>query len=417
MARILLVDDEPGILKVLRTYLERESFEVLTAADATECFELFGDGDVDLMIVDLRLGRGMDGLDLMHEVHVRKRDLPIIMITAYGTIEVAVQAMKEGAFDFITKPFELEPLLDVVRAALERHAEPEEDEVDAEVAGEEHLHFGCMVGESEQMQRIYRIVERVAPTDATVLIEGESGTGKELVARSLHRAGKRAKQPMVSLNCAALPAALLESEMFGHAAGAFTGAVSARDGLFMEAHNGTLFLDEIGVMDVSLQGKLLRVLQEGRVRRIGENEDREVDVRVVAATNENLEVKMESGDFREDLFYRLSVIPIELPPLRRRGDDTALLVHHFCRLQSAALNRDITLDHGVMHILMNYAWPGNIRELQNAIACAATLCDNGVIRMQDLPPNIAGESLGPPETVQADPGDIGKSLREFLREK
>ncbi len=419
MARILLVDDEVSILSVLEIYLRKAGYETVSATSAAEALALYEPSATDLMIVDLRLGEGMDGLELMHACRARKSHLPVIMITAYGTIEVAVQAMKEGAYDFITKPFEFKELLSTVEGALEEHRNVDGEAHSAAGGGGEGptLHFGTLIGESAQMQVIYNIINRVAPSDATVLIQGESGTGKELVARAIHKASKRDEGPWVPLNCAALPATLLESEMFGHAAGAFTGAVGRRDGLFMTAHNGTLFLDEIGVMDKGLQGKLLRALQEGKVRRVGENKDEDVNVRVLAATNEALEERMKSGEFREDLFYRLSVIPLEVPPLRHRKPDIPLLVNYFCGRQALSLGRDIACDEEAMAALSSYAWPGNVRELQNAIACAATLSDNGRIKTQDLPPNIVSDSLTPELLGQRGEIDLGKSLRDFLKEK
>jgi DNA-binding NtrC family response regulator len=416
MACVLLVDDEQSILNVLRLYLEKSDFSVLTADSAREALEVFGQNHVDLMIVDLRLGEGMDGLELMHECRLQRHDLPVIMITAYGAIEVAVQAMKEGAYDFICKPFDFGSMLKTIQDALGQKSLLSNT---AAVDGPAPLHFDSLVGESEEMQSIYRIVQRVAPTNTTVLIQGESGTGKELIAQAIHAVSKRANGPLVALNCAAIPSSLLESEMFGHAAGAFTGATGKRDGLFMEAHRGTLFLDEIGVMDIALQGKLLRALQEGVVRRVGENKDIPIDVRVLAATNESLKARMESGDFREDLYYRLSVIPIELPPLRRRKEDLPLLIKHFCHRQSQALGRTITCDGEVMQALTEYSWPGNVRELQNAIACAATLSDDGCLKIANLPPNIIADRYPDKQSFNTSSKavDLGKSLRDFLREK
>jgi two-component system response regulator HydG len=417
MARILLVDDEPSILSVLEAYLGNASMETISATSAKEALKLFAANEVDLMVVDLRLGEGMDGIGLMHECRAQKHDLPVIMITAYGTIEVAVQAMKEGAFDFITKPFEFKGLLDTIEAALAVSRKSGEEGPLPDIAGVK-LHFGSIIGESAEMHKVYSMVKRVAPGEATVLILGESGTGKELVAQAIHKNSKRANGPWVPLNCAAMPANLLESEMFGHAAGSFTGATGARHGLFKEADHGTLFLDEVGVMDMALQGKLLRALQEGKVRPVGENKDIDVNVRVIAATNERLENRMEAGEFREDLYYRISVIPIELPPLRHRQDDILLLAEYFAWQQSRALEREITWADSARNAIRNYSWPGNVRELQNAVACAATLSEDGVIKLADLPPNITGEKIVPKGGLPPAMGvEIGKSLRDFLREK
>lgn len=419
MSTIMLVDDEPSILKILQTYLDNAGHKTLAAASAEEALERLPEtGNLDLMLVDLRLGTGMDGLELMHEVKARHPALPVIMITAYGTIEVAVDAMKEGAVDFITKPFEFKKLLAVINNALAESETPADNDASS-TDSSPPIHFNSLVGESDEMQRIYRIIEKVGPTNATVLVQGESGTGKELVAKAVHHTSTRRDAPWIPLNCAAIPHALLESELFGHKAGAFTGANQDRPGLFKEASTGTIFLDEIGVLDYNLQGKLLRTLQEGQVRPVGGNKDIPVDVRIVAATNEDLEAQKDAGNFREDLYYRLSVIPIEIPPLRHRRADIPLLAQHFAVQQSRKLECEVELSKEVIEALRAYSWPGNIRELQNVIACAATLSDTGKLQIQDLPPHVQGES---DFSENADPYchnsvKKGKSLRQFLREK
>lgn len=424
MNRILVVDDDLSIRKVLAAYLEQADFTVTTAADANDALRKFSGDDIALVIVDLRLGEGMDGLELIQEFKSRKNHVPVIMITAYGTTDVAVQAMKEGAYDFITKPFDFAALLKTVKNAL-IDVRPPETSVNGKDAIRANLHFGCLVGESAEMQRIYTLIEKVAPTDASVLIEGESGTGKELVARAMHECSNRNRAAWVPINCGAIPAELLESELFGYSAGAFTGADKDRQGLFQAAHQGTLFLDEIGVMDHGLQRKLLRVLQEGRVRPLGQNSDIDVDVRVIAATNEDIEARLSTGDFREDLYYRLNVIPVKMPPLRHRKQDIPLLARYFCTEVNRKINKEVCLSDEAMEALKAYGWPGNIRELQNAIACAGTLCSGNIICASDLPPNIARV---------ADPGEVSdasatltegarqdvkqkKTLRQFLRER
>lgn len=419
MSTIMLVDDEPSILKILQTYLGNAGHNTLAAESAEEALERLPETEsVDLMLVDLRLGAGMDGLELMHEVKARRHALPVIMITAYGTVEVAVQAMKKGAVDFITKPFELKKLLAVINNAL-TESEPSDDNSTSNTEPSPPTHFNSLVGESDEMQRIYRIIEKVGPTNATVLIQGESGTGKELVAKAIHLTSKHHGAPWLPLNCAAIPHALLESELFGHKAGAFTGANQDRPGLFKEASTGTIFLDEIGVLDYNLQGKLLRTLQEGQVRPVGGNKDIPVDIRIVAATNEDLEAQKDAGNFREDLYYRLSVIPIEIPPLRHRRSDIPLLAQYFAVQQSRKLEREVQLSKEVIEALRAYSWPGNIRELQNVIACAATLSDTGKLQIQDLSPHVQCEA---DITQDSDPYchtsvKKGKLLREFLREK
>ena len=420
MTRLLIVDDEPSIRKVLSAYLKQAGYSVTAVASAEEGLESFTKEDIDLVIVDLRLEQGMDGLEFIRECKARRSRVPLIMITAYGTTDIAVQAMKEGAYDFVSKPFDFAGLLDTVKKALADTVPVQNEKSDS--SEEPVLHFGTLVGESPEMQRIYEVIEKVAPTDASTLIEGESGTGKELVAQAMHERSKRKEGPLVPINCGAIPPALLESELFGYKAGAFTGADSDRKGLIQEAHTGTLFLDEIGVMDFALQRKLLRTLQEGNIRPLGQNKDIEVDVRIIAATNEDIEAKKSAGEFREDLYYRLSVIPLKLPPLRRRRQDIPLLARHFCAEQSRKMNREIHLTDRALEAMYNYAWPGNIRELENAIACAATMCNDNLIRVSDLPPNIAfaenGKmSEGDDSSVSYNDIEEGKTLRDFLREK
>jgi len=418
MNRILLVDDEPNILKVLNSVLTHQKYDVTCVDSAEDALEKLAEEAFDVMITDFRLSEdGMDGLELVHEAHVRDESLTMIMITGYGTVDVAVQTMKEGAFDFITKPFKMDVLLETVRSAF-RHREVRGSTLSA-TDEDLVLHYGTIVGESEHMHEVYRLIERVAKTDATVLVQGESGTGKELVAEAIHKCSRRVNGPYVPLNCAALSPTLLESELFGHMAGSFTGATKTRDGLFIAANRGTLLLDEIESLNMSIQSKLLRALQEKKVRRVGDNRCQDVDVRVIAASNESLEQKRDAGEFREDLFYRISVIPINLPPLRRRATDIPRLTRHFVRLQSDALGYQVVMDDDVLPALMNYSWPGNVRELQNAIACASALCRDERITMNDLPPNIRGnigKSMASSPIVDAENGR-GKSLREFLQLK
>ncbi len=430
MSKIFIVDDEPNIVRVLVLALQQAGYETRSAGSAEEALATFSGGGVpDLLITDIRLGSGMNGLELLHLVSARWPAIPVIVITAYGTIELAVEAMREGAFDFVRKPFDLDQLRKVVGNALASRrpvggasqgvSTATGNELDA--AAVPPLHFDLLIGESAAMQRVYDWIEKVGRSDSSVLITGESGTGKELVARAIHGCSRRAAGPWVPLNCAALPAPLLESEMFGHAAGAFTGATRAKEGLFLAAHGGSLFLDEVGAMEPGIQSKFLRALQERQIRAVGETVDVPVDVRVIAATNESLEEKTARGLFREDLFFRINVIPIELPPLRRRLEDIPLMVEHFRRHQAVELGLNLRLAEGVLAGLAAYSWPGNIRELANAIACAAALCHDGLIRVTDLPPRIGRGGTGVPSPV-ADfaaeaQSDTPVSLHDYLRRK
>ena len=427
--RVLIVDDEAGITRIMAAALQPCGYTVLEAASAEAALAVMKEESFDLLVTDLRLGAGMDGLALLQTVRARDPKLPVIIMTAYGTIELAVAAVKLGACDFICKPFKMKEMRSAVERAISaRNGAPAIGEPDLSavtIRGGE-VHFGLLLGESPQMQRVYERIEKVAKTDATVLITGESGTGKELVAQAIHRCSRRAQAPMVAINCAAMPPNLLESELFGHAAGAFTGAAGRKDGLFTAAHGGTIFLDEIAAMDPAMQAKLLRVLQERVIRRVGETDDMPVDVRVIAATNESLELRKDQGTFREDLFYRISVIPLEIPPLRDRTGDLPLLVAHFCRNQEKLLGQKISAPGDVMVALSAYSWPGNVRELENAIACAAALCHAGNIQLADLPSRIMRGSPNVPPPVLATAGQASmptaadgapKPLHDFLRDK
>jgi len=418
MKSILVVDDEANILKVVGTVLDHQGFDTACVESAEEALELLRERAFDLMITDFYLGEGLNGLKLVDEARKVDHALTVIMITGHGTVDLAVQAMKAGVFDFVTKPFKIDILLKTVRNAIERG--------EAAVAGvspdgsahDVPLHFGTMVGESDRMAEVYRLIERVGRTDVTVLIQGESGTGKELVAEAIHKQSVRGRGPYIPLNCAALSPTLLESEMFGHVAGSFTGATKNREGLFAAADGGTLFLDEISSMDLGIQGKLLRALQEKCIRRVGDTKTRDVDVRVIAACNEPLEQKRNEGEFREDLYYRISVVPINLPPLRYRGSDIPLLAQHFCRIQGESMAQKLTFGDGVLEALRAYSWPGNVRELQNAIACAAVLCENCAITVSDLPPSVRGELST--EGVDLRKGtieDTTYSLRDYLQNR
>ena len=420
-SNILIVDDEPSIVKVLQIGLESLGYQTLAADSGLAALQILDEQSVDLVLLDLRLGEGINGFQTMQKIRETRRELPIVMITAYGNIETAVKAIKAGACDFVCKPFMISEIANVIKTVLKSGAKTRggTGRINEKAAATDSVrHFGSLLGESPQMQKVYRLIEKIAPTDATVLIEGESGTGKELIARAIHEQSRRKDCAWVPLNCVAIPESLLESELFGHVAGAFTGAAYNRQGLFLAANRGTIFLDEIGVMDIGLQSKLLRTLQEGKVRRVGEDRDLETDVRVIAATNESLEKLVEKGQFRKDLFYRISVIPIRLPPLRQRGGDIELLTEYFCRQQSRNLEREIKLSEQVLALFSSYPWPGNVRELQNAIACAATICRDGLITVDDLPPRLtsqANESSNAMDIRDCESAQI--PLKTFLKNK
>jgi two-component system, NtrC family, nitrogen regulation response regulator NtrX len=361
--RILVVDDESSIRDVLRQLFEYEEHEVRVAGSATEAMRALEADPADVVFLDVKMP-GMDGLDALGRIRERWPGSQVVMISGHGTIETAVEATRRGAFDFLQKPLDTDRLLVTLRNVLERKGLA--DSVEA-FRSEVEARYR-IVGSSRAIRDVLERVERVAPTDARVLITGENGTGKELVARALHRGSRRADATFVEVNCAAIPSELIESELFGHRKGSFTGAVQDRAGTFEQAHGGTLFLDEIGDMALAAQAKVLRALEEGKVTRVGGDAPREVDVRVIAATNKELETEIEAGRFREDLFYRLNVVPIQIPPLRERREDIPLLVRHFA-LQMAEREgvppREFT--EGAVERLARLEWPGNIRELRNTV--------------------------------------------------
>ena len=398
MSKILIVDDELSIVEVLKSLLEREGHKIATASDGASALKKLKEDVFDLLITDIRLPE-IDGISLLRQARELQSHLAVIVITAYAKVDNAVEAMKNGAFDYVTKPFKFDEILLTVQRALTYEQTLAENEV-LKSSLETHLHFNCLVGDSEPMRRVYKLVEKVAKTESTVLITGPSGTGKELVAKAIHSASARFEQPFVAINCAAMPETLLESELFGYKKGAFTGANSNKKGLFEAADKGTIFLDEIGSIPLNMQMTLLRVLQEKEIRRVGGTEDIKVDVRVVAATNENLEDKIADKTFREDLYYRLSVIPIELPPLSKRSSDIPLLIAHFLRQFNEDNARSAEISSAAMEALRNYDWPGNVRELENTIKSAATLCDGERIDLDDLPAKITGGSSEGRASVQ-----------------
>ncbi|HNR93429.1 MAG TPA: sigma-54 dependent transcriptional regulator [Kiritimatiellia bacterium] len=416
MARILLVDDEPSILSVLSTLLRAEGYEVVPALGGEKALEELKGKPFDLMISDIRMSP-IDGMQLLKAARKDWPKMAVLMITAYGSVETAVGAMKVGAFDYITKPFKVDELLITVQRALEYNNAMAEN-VTLKSQLEARYQFENIVAESPAMRKVCEMIERVAPTDATVLIQGESGTGKELVAKAIHSYSKRKNGRFVAINCAAMPELLLESEMFGHVKGAFTGASSDKEGLFEVAAGGTLFLDEIGSMPLSIQGKLLRVLQEREIRRVGGTATVPVDVRVLAASNCMLESLIEEGRFREDLYYRLSVIPIEVAPLTQRKEDILPLVYHFLRTEIGPGKDLPEIDSDAQLILENYTWPGNVRELENAIRHAVTFAKGGKITVADLPAKISATVPATPAAASSPSAQYkGKSLKAFLRTK
>ncbi|MEO6391330.1 MAG: sigma-54 dependent transcriptional regulator [Pyrinomonadaceae bacterium] len=378
---ILIVDDEPGIRDTLQAVLEDEGFAVETAASGEECLVAITRQSFGCILLDVWLG-GMDGLQVLAEMREMGQDAAVVMISGHGNIETAVKATKLGAFDFVEKPLTLEKTILTVRNAL-RHRELERvnAQLSAEI-GEEYI----MIGESVTMRALRKQIAIVAPTDGRVLLYGESGTGKELVARAIQANSHRAAAPFVEVNCAAIPEELIESELFGHVKGAFTGATTSKKGKFVLADGATLFLDEVGDMSARVQAKVLRVLEEQRFSPVGSNNSVRVDVRVLAATNKRLEDQIERGEFREDLFYRLNVIPFELSPLRERLEDVPLLVAHFNERFSRAYGRkpkNITAE--AMEALCNYAWPGNVRELRNTVERIVIMLSKNKINPADLP--------------------------------
>ncbi len=420
MARILLVDDEASILSVLSTLLKAEGHEVIPVLGGEKAQDVIRDQDFDLMISDIRMSP-VDGMQLLKLIRREKPAVAVIMITAYGSVETAVEAMKEGAFDYVTKPFKVDELLITVQRALEyRNAIAENVNLKAQL--ESRYRFENIIAESPAMRKVCEMIERVAPTDTTVLILGDSGTGKELVAKAIHAHSLRKTKCFLPINCAAMPEPLLESEMFGHVKGAFTGASANKEGLFEAAGGGTIFLDEIGAMPMSIQSKLLRVLQEREIRKVGGTETIPVDVRVLAATNDRLEDLIEEGRFREDLYYRLSVIPIEIRPLSERPEDILPLVYHTMRQELGPGKELPGIDPEVQIILERYSWPGNVRELENAIRHAMTFTKPGEKIMKDVLPAKIVNSVDTSEIQVVQPGlkaesYRGKSLKGFLRAK
>lgn len=389
MSTILLIDDDPSLLRVTEFQLKEAGYEVITAADGNQGWQQFGSKQIDLVLTDINMP-GINGLELIRKIRKQDENIPIIIMTAYGSLDNAIQSTQSGADDYLTKPFSFEALqFSINKVLLLREVSSENQRLARELADKyapEHI-----VGQSPPMKEIQSTIEKLSDSDATVLILGESGTGKELVARAIHFKSTRHGKAFIAVNCASIPENLMESELFGHVKGAFTGAIRDNEGKFEAANHGTLFLDEIGDLNLDLQAKLLRVLQEHEIQRVGENKVRKIDVRILAATHQNLQKLVQQRLFREDLFYRLNVVPITIPPLRERPSDIPLLIQHF--IQKLDAPRKITISPEAMDKLVQYSWPGNIRELENLIERFSILRGGQEITAAEIPGGVDSGTL------------------------
>jgi two-component system, NtrC family, response regulator AtoC len=410
---VLVVDDDADLCEALVDGLRDHAARAPSQTSAAEALRAVDEGDFDVVVSDLNM-RAMGGIELCERIAANRPDIPVIVMTAYGSLDAAVAAIRAGAYDFISKPIEIEALVIAVeRAARHRSLREEVKRLRLEVA--QRPRDDELIGESAVMRKVQDLVSRVAASEANVLVTGESGTGKEIVARAVHRRSARSSGPFVAVNCAAVPEQLLESELFGHVRGAFTDAREARSGLFVQARGGTLFLDEIGEMAIGLQPKLLRVLQERTVRPVGGNTEIPIDVRLVTATNRDLEEAIETSRFREDLYYRINVVQVPLPPLRARGGDVLPLALHFIRHFAQQSNKPVMgLTHEVAEKLVAYAWPGNVRELQNCMERAVALTQFEQIRVDDLPEKVRDYRFSHVVVAGNDPAEL-VPLEEFER--
>lgn len=410
MKKILIVDDESNMRLVLKALLSREGYEVLTAADGVEALEALKNRDVKVVVTDLKMPR-LDGMGLLERVVRDYPSVPVIMITAHGTIHTAVDALKKGALDYITKPFDQTELKNVIAKAVKTKTLIDEELI----LSPEEIDRQEIVGVSEGMVKIFDVIKKVAPTTTTILITGETGTGKELVANAIHVNSPRRKNPFIKINCSAIAENLMESELFGYEKGAFTGAVSSKAGRFELAHKGTLFLDEVGEVPKDMQAKLLRVIQDQEFERVGGIQTIKVDVRLVTATNRNLHQEVREGRFREDLFYRLNVMPIHVPPLRERKEDIPALLDYFIGKFNRKLDRHIAgADPEVLELLQEHDWPGNIRELENLVERLVLMAKGDVIVMADVPAElIEAVEIREPAAGNGD----RRSIKELIREK
>ncbi len=388
--RILVVDDESGMREYLTKLLSDSGYRVSTAEDGKQALETLTQDIPDLALVDMRMPK-KGGMPLLEEIKKRAPHVIVIIMTAYGTTESAVEAMKLGAYDYIRKPFEVDDVLHLIDKALEKKR-LEEENIELHKELQKSYTFEDIVSQNDRMRKIFDLVRKIADTHSTVLVRGETGTGKELIARALHSLSGRREKPFIPVDCATLSETLLESELFGHAKGAFTGATSDKKGLFEVADGGTIFLDEIGHVAPGMQAKLLRVLQDGQVKRVGETDTRHVDVRLVAATNEDLEAAIKEGRFREDLYYRLNVVSVVIPPLRERKEDISLLAEFFVRKYNLLENKTLSgLSESALRVLLGYEWPGNVRELENLIHRAVVMEKGDEIAVEDLPEAVCSD--------------------------
>jgi DNA-binding NtrC family response regulator len=400
-SNILIVEDEELMRAILRELLEAEGYRVFSADSAETALEIFSTEDVALTLTDIKM-RGMDGLELLDRIKTIDEDALVIIMTAYSSVDSAIAALRKGAYDYVTKPFVNEDLLQTVKNAVRQRELFRENRVLRRELDRQYS-FAEIIGTSESLQTVFRLIEKVSATNVSILISGESGTGKELVARAIHHHSPRANQPFIAVNCGALPETLLESELFGHTKGAFTDAKADKKGLFRSAEGGTLFLDEIGEIPLALQVKLLRALQEHEVTPVGASVPVKFDARIIAATNRNLETEVAEGRFRDDLFYRLNVIEIYLPPLRQRREDIPLLAKHFAQKIARQHHApEKTISREAMAALAAYNWQGNIRELQNAVERAFILSSEDTIETENLPPKIIAASGSSFETRDAE---------------
>ena len=412
---VLVVDDEPKLCDLLSSALTQNDVHVFTAGNGLQALAILEQEDIDLVISDWRMP-GMDGPQLLAEIKQRYPNLPVIVMTAYSTVKNAVQSIRNGAYDYIAKPFDIDELDITVSKALQfRDILRDNARMRAEL--DEHQHIDSLIGDSPSFRRVLQAIDSVRESNATILLTGESGTGKEMVARAIHKHGSRADKPFVAVNCAAIPEGLLESEMFGHRKGAFTGAVADRVGRFMQADKGTLFLDEVGDMPLALQAKILRALQERVIEPVGDPRERKVDVRVIAATNKNLLQAVADKEFREDLYYRLNVFPIPLPALRERVEDIASLARHFAHNLGATAGKRITgFSPSALQAMAQYSWPGNIRELQNCVERATIVANSSTIQDSDLPPYLFSAQPGQSSALLAPGPSVPPDLEAALAE-